>query len=55
LEFSENGTGYRETDRLCVLEKQLEEDHGELTAGRSGVQVDYSSMEVRLLNYTPWP
>ena len=48
MEFSENGKGHRETDRLLVLEKQLEKNHGEMTAGRSGVQVDYSSVEVRL-------
>lgn len=48
MELSENGRRERERERLCVLEKELENGHGELTAGRSGVQVDYSSMKVRL-------
>jgi hypothetical protein len=49
VELSENGGGHRETDKPCVLDKKLgKKGHGEPTARRSVVQVDYNSVEVRL-------
>jgi hypothetical protein len=48
VELYDSGRGHSDSDRLCVAGERLEKCHGELTAGRHGVQVDYSSVEVGL-------